>query len=97
MTLSVSTRAAKGSRSSRKGFPIAQPTSTITGSTKMAICTAIQSALTGYEGFGSPNTDCFGRLILTLEHRDTTRQARGLPHDLDLDGPMEGLPYLIVI
>ena len=40
MTLSVSTRAAKGSTlSSRKGFPIAQPTSTITGSTKIAICT----------------------------------------------------------
>ena len=40
MTLSVSTSAAKGSTlSSRKGFPIAQPTSTITGSTNIAICT----------------------------------------------------------
>lgn len=38
MTDSVRTSAANGSKSSRNGRPMAQPTKTITGSTKIAIC-----------------------------------------------------------
>ena len=38
MTLSSNTIAAKGSKFSKKGLPIAQPIRTIRGSTNIAIC-----------------------------------------------------------